>query len=53
LAKSANYFAKQAMCNFADWMANDFLPWVAYRPFEAGQLAALDKCPGIHDPILG
>jgi hypothetical protein len=33
---------------FADWVANDFLPWVAYQALKAGRLVALDKCPGIH-----
>ena len=37
----------KAICKFVVWLANDFLTWAAYRALKAGQLVALDSCPGI------
>jgi hypothetical protein len=34
-------------------MVNDFLSWVAYHALKAGQLVALDKCPGIRPIGIG
>ena len=32
---------------FAAWLANDTVPWPAYRALMANRLVALDKCPGV------
>jgi hypothetical protein len=38
---------RQATTDLADWLANSFPPWAAYRALMAGRLVALDKSPGV------
>jgi hypothetical protein len=42
-----------ALAGFAEWMANEFPPWAAYRGIMAGRLLALDKSPGIRPIGVG
>ena len=37
----------------ADWMANSFPPWAAYRALMACHLVALDKRPGVRPVGIG
>jgi hypothetical protein len=41
------------MARFIGWMANDFPPWATYQALKAGQLIALDKCPGVNPVGIG
>jgi hypothetical protein len=37
----------KALAEFTNWLAYNFLLWPAYQALMAGQLVALDTCPGI------
>lgn len=43
----SSHILREAVVEFARWMANDFPPWAAYRAIMSGRLIALDKNPGI------
>ena len=44
---------RKTMANFAEWMANSYPPWAAYRALRMGRLIALDKSPGIRPVGIG
>ena len=41
------------VARLADWMANSFPPWAAYRALLACHLVALDKRPGVRPMGIG
>ena len=38
---------RAAVASLADWMANSYPPWAAYRALMACRLVVLDKRPGV------
>jgi hypothetical protein len=44
---------QKTMATFAEWMANSYPPWAAYRALRMGRLIALDKSPGIRPVRIG
>jgi hypothetical protein len=44
---------RKTMASFAEWMANSYPPWAAYRALRMGRLIALDKSPGVRPVGIG
>ena len=44
---------RKTMASLAEWMANSYPPWAAYRALRMGRLIALDKCPGVRPVGIG
>ena len=44
---------KEALAQFARWLANGSSPWAAYRAFMSNRLCGLDKCPGVRPLGIG
>ena len=44
---------RRTMASFAEWMANSYPPWAAYRALRMGRLIALDKSPGVRPVGIG
>ena len=44
---------REALAQFARWLANGSPPWAAYRVFLPNRLCGLDKCPGVRPLGIG
>mmetsp|Transcript_43203 Transcript_43203/g.131548 ORF Transcript_43203/g.131548 Transcript_43203/m.131548 type:complete len:120 (-) Transcript_43203:564-923(-) len=44
---------RQFFSRWVDWLANSFLPWVAFLAFIVGPLVATEKCQGVCPARIG
>jgi len=51
--KQSSVKLQQAIATFAQWIANEIVPWAAIRSLMANRLVALDKNPGVRPIGIG
>ena len=44
---------RRSVAKFVEWLANDYLPWTAYRAITWSRLVGIDKYPGVRPIGIG